>query len=78
MWRKGDTGVERAAAAEGAAWVRWRMVARKKQKRKRQRRRGDRRGQGGKKNGMKSRKKRLQASRRIQTHLMAPRRPHKD
>ena len=43
--KKGDAGMERAGAAEGAAWLEWRKVARRKHKRKRQRRRGGRRGQ---------------------------------
>ena len=51
-------GVQRAEAAEGAALLQWRKVARQKHKKKRQRRRGATRGQRGKKQlGAKSLKK---------------------
>ena len=40
--RHGGSGMERAKAAKGVAWLQWRQAARKKHKRKWQRRRGGR------------------------------------
>ena len=42
--RKGDEGIDRAEAAEGAAWLQWRKVARKEYKGEGQRRRSSGRG----------------------------------
>ena len=70
--------MERAEAAEGAAWLQWRKVARKKHKRKRQRRREQTRTVRKEKLGMKSLKKWLQASRRRQARMMMTRRLHKE